>query len=198
MKHLLSSHCCPQCVSGDAAELHEGRSAVCGLWVQWGRGNGGGRRGEGGCQWNKQDKVGDVSHFYLFFILFSFHFIFTVKEGSALFFNSSSKKGGGFGGMFGMLKGLVGSKSLTREDMESVLDKMRDHLIGMTLYLRSLFQSSIWFSAAFNVPFFLFFFFAFSAKNVAADIATQLCDSVANKLEGKVMGTFTSEYILSI
>lgn len=31
-----------------------------------------------------------------------------------------------------MLKGLVGSKSLTLEDMESVLDKMRDHLIGMT------------------------------------------------------------------
>lgn len=29
-----------------------------------------------------------------------------------------------------MLKGLVGSKSLSREDMESVLDKMRDHLIG--------------------------------------------------------------------
>lgn len=32
--------------------------------------------------------------------------------------------------MFGMLKGLVGSKSLSREDMESVLDKMRDHLIA--------------------------------------------------------------------
>ncbi|XP_062274988.1 signal recognition particle receptor subunit alpha [Scomber scombrus] len=43
---------------------------------------------------------------------------------------ASSKKGGGFGGMFGMLKGLVGSKSLTRDDMESVLDKMRDHLIA--------------------------------------------------------------------
>uniref|UniRef100_A0A673BQG6 SRP54-type proteins GTP-binding domain-containing protein n=1 Tax=Sphaeramia orbicularis TaxID=375764 RepID=A0A673BQG6_9TELE len=70
-----------------------------------------------------------------------------------------SKKGSGFGGMFGMLKGLVGSKSLTREDMESVLEKMRDHLI---------------------------------AKNVAADIASQLCDSVAKKLEGKVMGTFTT------
>uniref|UniRef100_A0A7N5ZRX4 SRP54-type proteins GTP-binding domain-containing protein n=1 Tax=Anabas testudineus TaxID=64144 RepID=A0A7N5ZRX4_ANATE len=64
-----------------------------------------------------------------------------------------------FGGMFGMLKGLVGSKSLTREDMEPVLEKMRDHLI---------------------------------AKNVAADIASQLCDSVAKKLEGKVMGTFTT------
>ncbi|XP_036938258.1 signal recognition particle receptor subunit alpha [Acanthopagrus latus] len=43
---------------------------------------------------------------------------------------TSSKKGGGIGGMFGMLKGLVGSKSLTRADMESVLDKMRDHLIA--------------------------------------------------------------------
>lgn len=36
--------------------------------------------------------------------------------------------------------------------------------------------------------------FCFEAKNVAADIASQLCDSVARKLEGKVMGTFTSEY----
>ncbi len=51
------------------------------------------------------------------------------------FVGSSSKKSGGFGGMFGMLKGLVGSKSLTREDMESVLDKMRDHLIGMIPHL---------------------------------------------------------------
>uniref|UniRef100_A0A8C9RJN1 SRP receptor subunit alpha n=1 Tax=Scleropages formosus TaxID=113540 RepID=A0A8C9RJN1_SCLFO len=68
-------------------------------------------------------------------------------------------KKGGFGGMFGMLKGLVGSKSLTQEDMEPVLEKMRDHLI---------------------------------AKNVAADIASQLCNSVGKKLEGKVMGTFTT------
>uniref|UniRef100_A0AAQ6APU0 SRP54-type proteins GTP-binding domain-containing protein n=1 Tax=Amphiprion ocellaris TaxID=80972 RepID=A0AAQ6APU0_AMPOC len=70
-----------------------------------------------------------------------------------------SETSGGFGGMFGMLKGLVGSKSLSQEDMEPVLEKMRDHLI---------------------------------AKNVAADIASQLCDSVAKKLEGKVMGTFTT------
>lgn len=41
-----------------------------------------------------------------------------------------SAKKGGLGGMFGMLKGLVGSKSLTREDMDSVLEKMKDHLIG--------------------------------------------------------------------
>ncbi|KAM3830371.1 signal recognition particle receptor subunit alpha isoform 3-T3 [Vipera latastei] len=75
--------------------------------------------------------------------------------------NSSnpSKKKSGLGGMFGMLKGLVGSKSLSREDMEPVLEKMKDHLI---------------------------------AKNVAADIAVQLCESVAKKLEGKVMGTFTT------
>lgn len=41
-----------------------------------------------------------------------------------------SVKKGGLGGMFGMLKGLVGSKSLTREDMDPVLEKMKDHLIG--------------------------------------------------------------------
>ncbi|XP_032366067.1 signal recognition particle receptor subunit alpha [Etheostoma spectabile] len=86
-----------------------------------------------------------------------------VEEEEKLVINetskTSSKKSGGFGGMFGMLKGLVGSKSLTREDMESVLEKMREHLI---------------------------------AKNVAADISSQLCDSVAKKLEGKVMGTFTT------
>uniref|UniRef100_A0A8C9VBS6 SRP receptor subunit alpha n=1 Tax=Scleropages formosus TaxID=113540 RepID=A0A8C9VBS6_SCLFO len=73
--------------------------------------------------------------------------------------DKKSAKKGGFGGMFGMLKGLVGSKSLTQEDMEPVLEKMRDHLI---------------------------------AKNVAADIASQLCNSVGKKLEGKVMGTFTT------
>ncbi|KAH0623250.1 hypothetical protein JD844_031336 [Phrynosoma platyrhinos] len=74
-------------------------------------------------------------------------------------FSSTSAKKGALGGMFGMLKGLVGSKSLTREDMDPVLEKMKDHLI---------------------------------AKNVAADIAVQLCESVAKKLEGKVMGTFTT------
>lgn len=61
--------------------------------------------------------------------------------------------------MFGVLKGLVGSKTLSQQDMEPVLEKMKDHLI---------------------------------AKNVAADIALRLCDSVARKLEGKVMGTFTT------
>ncbi|XP_029429078.1 signal recognition particle receptor subunit alpha [Rhinatrema bivittatum] len=73
--------------------------------------------------------------------------------------SKSSTKKNSFGGMFGMLKGLVGSKSLSREDMDPVLEKMKDHLI---------------------------------AKNVAAEIAVQLCDSVANRLEGKVMGTFST------
>ncbi|XP_063385381.1 signal recognition particle receptor subunit alpha homolog [Cydia fagiglandana] len=63
------------------------------------------------------------------------------------------------GGMFSIFKGLVGSKALSAEAMQPVLDKMRDHLI---------------------------------AKNVAADIANKLCESVANKLEGKVLGTFDS------
>ncbi|CAM4576911.1 unnamed protein product [Leuciscus chuanchicus] len=44
--------------------------------------------------------------------------------------NKKGAKKGGFGGMFGMLKGLVGSKNLTQDDMEPVLDKMRDHLIA--------------------------------------------------------------------
>ncbi|XP_053729770.1 signal recognition particle receptor subunit alpha isoform X2 [Synchiropus splendidus] len=43
---------------------------------------------------------------------------------------ASSKKGGGFGGMLGMLRGLVGSKSLTQEDMQPILEKMREHLIA--------------------------------------------------------------------
>lgn len=56
-------------------------------------------------------------------------------------------------GMFSMFRGLVGSKALTMEDMQPVLNKLKDHLI---------------------------------AKNVAADIAGKLCDSVAVKLQGKV------------
>lgn len=35
-----------------------------------------------------------------------------------------------FGGMFGMLRGLVGSKSLSRDDLDPVLDQMKDHLIA--------------------------------------------------------------------
>ncbi|KAL3884290.1 hypothetical protein ACJMK2_024438 [Sinanodonta woodiana] len=72
--------------------------------------------------------------------------------------SGNSKKASG-GGMFSMFRNLVGSKTLTKEDMQSVLEKMKDHIIG---------------------------------KNVAADIAQKLCDSVATKLEGKVLGTFSS------
>ncbi|XP_072282583.1 signal recognition particle receptor subunit alpha [Pyxicephalus adspersus] len=82
----------------------------------------------------------------------------TVKSNTSAPAKPSNKKSS-FGGMFGMLKGLVGAKSLTLEDMEPVLEKMKDHLI---------------------------------AKNVAADIALQLCNSVAKRLEGKVMGTFST------
>lgn len=60
-----------------------------------------------------------------------------------MWFLFSSKKTGGFGGMFGMLKGLVGSKNLTREDMESVLDKMKDHLIGRIQKLTPLMSRSV-------------------------------------------------------
>lgn len=38
----------------------------------------------------------------------------------------------------------------------------------------------------------------FSAKNVASDIATKLCDSVAAKLEGRVLGTFSSKKYIVI
>jgi len=63
----------------------------------------------------------------------------------------------GSGGVFSLFRGLVGSKNLSRDDMKSALEKLRDHLIG---------------------------------KNVASDISNKLCDSVADKLEGKVIGTF--------
>lgn len=56
--------------------------------------------------------LGDL-HLFLFFICL----IFSTKKS-------------GFGGMFGMLKGLVGAKSLSMDDMEPVLEKMKDHLIG--------------------------------------------------------------------
>ena len=53
------------------------------------------------------------------------------------------------------LSSLVGSKQLSMSDVEPVIAKMRDHLIG---------------------------------KNVAAEVANKLCQSVASKLEGKVLG----------
>lgn len=73
--------------------------------------------------------------------------------------SNSSAPGKSGGGMFSMFKNLVGSKTLTKEDLQPALEKMRDHLI---------------------------------AKNVAGDIAVKLCDSVGAKLEGKVLGTFST------
>lgn len=65
----------------------------------------------------------------------------------------------GYGGIWSSLSGLVGSKPLTRQDIEPVISKMQEHLM---------------------------------AKNVAADVATNLCESVTSKLEGKICGTFQS------
>lgn len=59
--------------------------------------------------------------------------------------------------MFSFFKSLTGGKTITREAMDPVLEKMKEHLI---------------------------------AKNVAAEISEKLCESVAAKLEGKVIGTF--------
>jgi signal recognition particle receptor subunit alpha len=53
---------------------------------------------------------------------------------------------------------LVGSKTVSHEDMAPILEKMKDHLIG---------------------------------KNVAAEIAVKLCESVAAKLDGKVKEKLT-------
>jgi signal recognition particle receptor subunit alpha len=61
------------------------------------------------------------------------------------------------GGVINLFKGLVGGKTLTTEDTDPILEKLRDHLI---------------------------------AKNVASDVSTKLCESVATKLHGKVLGTF--------
>ncbi|XP_068687236.1 signal recognition particle receptor subunit alpha-like [Montipora capricornis] len=69
-----------------------------------------------------------------------------------------NKSSGLGGGLFSFFKGLAGQKTLTLEDINPVLDKMKEHLV---------------------------------AKNVAADISGKLCDSVATKLEGKVLGTFS-------
>lgn len=40
-------------------------------------------------------------------------------------------------GMFNMFKGLVGQKSITRENMQPILDKLKDHMIGELLLFKS-------------------------------------------------------------
>ena len=94
-----------------------------------------------------------------------------------------------------MLKGLVGAKSLSREDMEPVLDKMRDHLIGKkSLQTLQYIQFNVDLLTHGRIGLMQFSLCRLTAKNVAAEISIQLCDSVAKKLEGKVMGTFTSKW----
>ncbi|XP_078381300.1 signal recognition particle receptor subunit alpha-like [Oculina patagonica] len=80
------------------------------------------------------------------------------EESTAESAAEQSKSSGMGGGLFSFFKGLAGQKTLTLDDINPVLDKMKEHLI---------------------------------AKNVAADISEKLCDSVATKLEGKVLGTFS-------
>ena len=63
--------------------------------------------------------------------------------------------------MFSFFKTLTGGKTISRESMEPVLEKMKEHLI---------------------------------AKNVAAEISEKLCNSVATKLAGKVIGTFSGKW----
>lgn len=46
-----------------------------------------------------------------------------------------SKASGG-GGMFTMFKNLVGSKTLTKDDLKPALEKMKDHIIGRVLNMR--------------------------------------------------------------
>jgi len=65
----------------------------------------------------------------------------------------------GKSGIWSTLSSLVGSKQLTDADVQPVINKMREHLIG---------------------------------KNVAAEVADNLCQSVASKLEGKVLGSFST------
>ncbi|KAK6732490.1 hypothetical protein RB195_016707 [Necator americanus] len=62
------------------------------------------------------------------------------------------------GGWFGAFKNLVGNKKLTAEDIQPVLETMRENLI---------------------------------LKNVAAEPADKICQSVERKLEGKVVSTFS-------
>lgn len=63
------------------------------------------------------------------------------------------------GGVFGFLKNLTSAKTLTKEDLDPLMLKMRDHLIS---------------------------------KNVAAEIATHLCESVSAGLVGEKVGAFTT------
>ena len=77
----------------------------------------------------------------------------------------------------GLRKKTLGARKRTN-------NKLNPHMMHHVMLLKSLLI----------LPCFFFsFFFLFEAKNVAADISEKLCDSVATKLEGKVLGTFSGK-----
>jgi len=71
-----------------------------------------------------------------------------------------AKKSTASTGLLSFFKSMTGQKELTAENLEPVMNKMKEHLIN---------------------------------KNVAADIAQHLCDSVAKGLIGQTLGSFKSK-----
>lgn len=187
-KGLLTSSQCPGCLSENAAKLHEGWPAVCGLWVRQGRGDGGGR-GEGACQCNKQDKVREC--FILEGILS--YFCTVLHEElltSFVLLISAPKKVAVLGACLGCWRAWWGLRAWPVRTWSQY-------------WIRWGTTSSVWYDTSLLLLIFCnvskciacyscLSFLILAAKNVAAEIASQLCDSVAKKLEGKVMGTFTS------
>jgi len=53
-----------------------------------------------------------------------------VKNGSKKIETNKKQSNGGTGGLFSSLKSLVGSKTLTKENIEPVMDKLQEHLIA--------------------------------------------------------------------
>lgn len=49
-----------------------------------------------------------------------------------------SKSSGLGGGLFSFFKGLAGQKTLTLDDINPVLDKMKEHLIGNDLFINKM------------------------------------------------------------
>ncbi|KAF9349465.1 hypothetical protein BGX34_001789 [Mortierella sp. NVP85] len=70
-----------------------------------------------------------------------------------------AKKSTASTGLLSFFKSMTGQKELTAENLEPIMNKMKEHLIN---------------------------------KNVAADIAQHLCDSVAKGLIGQTLGSFKS------
>jgi signal recognition particle receptor subunit alpha len=81
-----------------------------------------------------------------------------TTNGTANNGTTTSSGGTGGGGIFSYFKSLTSGRTITKESIEPVMDKMKEHLI---------------------------------IKNVALEISEKLCDSVAAKLDGKTIGTFS-------